>query len=109
MDNSIYEVDRDEYKTFIGQLDMKQMHTEEAWIESVHTTKIVSDNTGLTLCTRLNDNEIEEEHYFIFHYPQDNERIAPKPILHINLETREEVQSFFNALTALQREASQHD
>ena len=43
------------------------------------------------------------EHYFIFNMPEDNERIAPKPVMKVTLETKEEVQTFFDILNKIQR------
>jgi hypothetical protein len=103
MDNSIYEVEKEDYKTFIQQLNTEKTHKEESWLEQVHIVKIISNSTNTHLCSRISDSELEEEHYYIFNYPNDNERIAPKPVCTINLDTREEVQTFFNALSKLQR------
>ena len=104
MDNSIYEVEREEYKTFLDQLDKTKMHTEESWLEQVHIVKIISNKTNKHLSSRVSDAELEEEHYFIFNYPDNDERVVPKPVLKINLESREEVQDFLNALAKLQKE-----
>ena len=109
MDNSIYEVDRDEYKTFIGQLNASMMDTEVYSYEDCTFTKILSKKTGKHLSTRINDDKKQEEHYFIFNYPDDDERVEPKPILKVNFDTREEVQEFFNALSKLQKEAKKND
>jgi len=64
-------------------------------------TKIISKKTGKHLSTRVSDAEEQKEHYYIFDYPDANERIIPKPIKKINLETKEEVQDFFNALSKI--------
>ena len=104
MDNSIYEVDRDEYRTFLEQLNTEKLHKEESWLESVHIVKIISNKTNTHLCSRISDADLEEEHYYIFNYPEDDERIAPKAVMQIKLDTREEVQTFFDALSKLQKE-----
>ena len=109
MDNSIYEVDRDEYKAFLGQLDTNKTHIEEDWIEQLHVVKIISNKTNKHLSSRINDDETQEEFYFIFNYPEEDERVQPKPVLKINLETKEEVQEFFNALSKLQKEVEKND
>lgn len=109
MDNSIYEVDREEYKTFLGQLNIEKMHKEESWLEQIHTVKVVSNKTNRHLCSRISDAELEEEHYFIFNYPDDDERIQPKPVCKITLNDKEQVQDFFNALSKLQKEAQKND
>ena len=109
MDNSIYEVERAEYKTFIGQLNTENTHVEESWVGDVRSTKIYGDKSGKHLCTRLEDTEREEEHYFIFSYPEDEEYRDPTPVMTVNLDTKEEVQAFFNALSELQKETQNND
>jgi len=108
MDNSIYEVEREDYKNFIGQLNKEMMDTEVHIVENCTFTKIKSKKNGKHLSTRISDSEKEEEYYFIFEYPDNDERIAPKPIMKINLDTKEEVQTFFNALNKLQLEAKKN-
>lgn len=103
MDNSIYEVERDDYAGFIGQLNKQMMDVEQSYQEDVTIIKIKSKNTGIHLCTRIIPDE-GEEHYFIFNMPADDERIAPKPVMKIVLDNREDVQNFFNALNKLQQE-----
>ena len=107
MNNSIYEVSRDEYAGFIGQLNKQMMDVEQYYESEMTIIKIKSKTTGRHLCTRIiPDNDIE--HYFVFNMPEDEERIAPKPVLKVNLETQEEVQTFFNALGKIQG-ANKHD
>jgi len=102
MDNSIYEVDRDEYVSFLGQLNKKLMDVEEHSLENCTFMKIRSQKTKKHLCTRIIEHETGNEKYFIFNYPDADERIAPKPIMQVTLETKEEVQHFFEALGKLQ-------
>lgn len=108
MDNSIYEVERDEYAGFIGQLNKEMMDVEQYYEKDMTIMKIKSKNTGMHLCTRIVPDD-DVEHYYIFHMPADDERVEPKPVLKINLETKEEVQDFFNALNKLQQEAHKND
>ena len=104
MDNSIYEVERDEYVGFIGQLNKQMCDVEQFYEEDMTIMKIKSKATGTHFCTRIIP-EDGEEHYFIFNMPADDERIAPKPVMKITLDTREDVQAFFDALNKLQLEA----
>ena len=107
MNNSIFEVSRDEYAGFIGQLNKSMMDVEQYYQDQITIMKIKSKNTGIHLCTRfIPDNG--EEHYYIFHMPADDERVKPKPVMKIKLETKEEVQTFFDALSKLQ-EAKKDD
>ena len=104
MDNSIYEVERDEYVGFIGQLNKQMCDVEQFYEEDMTIMKIKSKATGTHFCTRIIP-EDGEEHYFIFNMPADNERVEPKPVMKITLNTKEEVQTFFDALNKLQLEA----
>jgi hypothetical protein len=108
MDNSIYEVERDDYAGFIGQLNKEKCDVEKFYEQNLTIIKIKSKETGTHFCTRIIPDE-GEEHYFVFNMPADNERIAPKPVLKITLDTKEEVQSFFDALNKLQLEANKND
>ena len=104
MDNSIYEVERNEYAGFIGQLNKEMMDVEQYYEEDLTIMKIKSKNTGIHLCTRIIPAE-GEEHYYVFNMPADDERITPKPVMKITLDTKEDVQAFFDALNKLQSEA----
>ena len=103
MDNSIYEVDRDDYVGFIGQLNKQMMDVEQLYQDDLTIMKIKSKETGKHLCSRVITQD-GPEHYYIFNMPEDSERIAPKPIRQIKLETKEEVQAFFDALNKIQKE-----
>lgn len=102
-DNSIYEVTRNEYKGFIEQIKPEHRRVEVVEIDPIHTaTKTFSINTGKCLCSRLtysaNYGEPEPEKYYVFEMPEDYERQAPIPKQQIVLETKEEVQAFFDFL-----------
>ena len=107
MDNSIYEVGRDEYVGFIGQLNKEMMDVEQYYEDKLTIMKIKSKNTGIHLCTRI-ITEDGEEYYYVFNMPADDERITPKPVMKITLENKEEVQAFFDALNKLQLEAKKN-
>ena len=108
MDNSIYEVDRDEYAGFIGQLNKQMMDVEQLYESNTTFIKIKSKTTGMHLCSRIIP-EDDEEHYYIFNMPLDEERIAPKPVMKVTLDTKEEVQAFFDALNKLQKKEKEDD
>lgn len=105
MDNSIYEVERDDYAGFIGQLNKQLMDVEQFYEDDVSVMKIKSKKTGTHLCTRIISSE-GEEHYYIFNMPEDSERIVAKPIMKITLDDKNDVQAFFDALNKLQLEAN---
>ena len=104
MDNSIYEVEREDYVNFLSQINKQLMDVEEHILDNYTSIKIKSKKTKKHLCTRIIDHEVEEEKYFIFNYPDSDERIEPKPVRQITLETKEEVQHFFDALNKLQEQ-----
>ena len=103
MDNSIYEVDRDDYIGFLGQLNKTMMDVEQFYEQDCSIIKIKSKKTGTHLCTNIIPSD-ENEHYYIFNMPLDEERVEPKPVLKITLNNKDEVQAFFNALNQLQQE-----
>ena len=101
-DNSVYEVERDDYVGFLAQLNKEKMDVEQHFESTMVIMKIVSKATGTHLCTRIIP-EDGDEHYFIFNMPADDERVPPKPVRKITLDTKEEVQAFFDTLKELQR------
>ena len=103
MDFSIYEVDRDDYVGFIGQLNKEMMDVEEAYKNDTTIMSVYSKATGKHLCTRLIKDDGTET-YYVVHMPEDNERVPPKRVRQIILETKEEVQAFFDALNKIQKE-----
>ena len=103
MDNSIYEVERDDYVGFIGQLNKQMMDVEQAYKDDSNVLSIYSKATGKHLCTRIISQDVTEK-YYVINMPEDNERIAPKRVRQIKLETKEEVQAFFDALNKIQKE-----
>ena len=103
----IYEVTRDEYTGFIMELNKAMMDVTISYEEDLAIEKIFSKKTGKLLCTRVLSNE-EEPHYFIYDMPEQEEKIPPKAVLKINITTKEEAQSLFDALNKMQLEAK-HD
>ena len=103
MDNSIYEVERDDYVGFIGQLNKQMMDVEQAYKDDSNILSIYSKNTGKHLCTRIISQDGTEK-YYVINMPEDNERIAPRRVRQIKLETQEEVQAFFDVLNKIQKE-----
>ena len=107
MDN-IYEVEKDDYITFIGQLNKNLMDVELFHTENYTWVKVISKKTKKLLCTRGINPECEQELYYIYNYPDDDERCEPKAVCKIKLESREEVQAFFDAISKLQKEAKEN-
>ena len=106
MDNSIYEVSRDEYAGVVAQINPEFTDIEKYHEQDCTIIKIVSKN-GVHFTTRIIPDD-GEEGYYVFNLPSAEESLPPKAIRKITLETKEEVQAFFDALNKLQ-EASNHD
>lgn len=109
MDNSIYEVTRDDYKGFVSQIkpECRDVRIEE--INDTHiAAKIYSKKTGKCLCSRIaysaDYGDPDPEKYYIFEMPDNDERCAPIPVQRITLTSKEEVQAFFDAIKKLQEE-----
>lgn len=103
LDQSIYEVTRDDYKGFINQIKPECREVKEEQVGYKHiATKIFSKKTGKCLCSRLTDTADNENHepekYFIFEMPDDDERQPPTQTVKVVLNTKEEVQKFFDFL-----------
>ncbi len=105
---SIYEVERNDYVGFVGQLNKEKCEVEQSYEEDKTILKIKSKATGTLLCEREIP-ESGEEKYYVYNMPADDERVAPKPVQIFNLETKEEVQAFFDILNKLQEEHKKND
>lgn len=102
-DESIYEVSRGEYKGFVNEIKPEYRRVEVTQLDKKHSaTKIYSTNTGKCLCSRVSYSvdygEPDPEKYYIFEMPENYERNAAIPVQKIVLETKEEVQAFFDFL-----------
>lgn len=114
IDNSIYEVTRNEYKGFVEQIkpECRRVAIEE--VDKKHTaTKIFSINTEKCLCSRVTYSAdygtSEPEKYYIFEMPENYERQAPIPKQQIVLKTKEEVQAFFDFLAKETKKENKND
>lgn len=111
MNNSIYEVLRSDYVGFVEQIKPDCRKTEIVEIGNNHiATKTISIKTGKCLCSRVSysgkpeDEYYEPEKYYIFEMPDNDERQAPIPKYQLKLETKEEVQAFFDFLSKQNKE-----
>lgn len=102
MDNSIYEVCRDDYVGFNSQIKPDCKDTEVSHLNDLTIIKVISKNTGRHLCSRIISDS--EEHYYIFNMPENYERQKGQAIKKITLKTQEEVQTFFNVLAEIAKE-----
>lgn len=115
INKSLYEVSRNEYKGFVEQIKPEYRRIEIEKVDKEHTAaKIFSINTGKCLCSRVTYSadygEPEPEKYYVFEMPEKYERQAPIPKQQLILETKEEVQAFFDFLAKkIKEENIQHD
>lgn len=107
MDDSIYEVTRDEYAGFMGQINKKKISTEIEQTPDYKTIKVYSKQTNKLLSTRMIPQEDKDQlcqRYYVFNMPESSERQQPKPVQKIVLETQEEVQAFFDILSKINKQ-----
>lgn len=95
--NDIYLVTKHEYAGFVEQIKYDTRDIKVIENSDSKEIQIFSKKTGKHLCSRICGENIKEQ-YYIFEFPDNDERCKPIPKMRINLETREEVQAFFNAL-----------
>lgn len=104
METSIFEVTRDDYKSFFEQIKPECRRVEVEKLNYNHiSTKTYSKKTGKCLCSKVTYNSDNEENYtpekyYIFEFPDDDERRPPIPHVKVELKTKEEVQAFFDFL-----------
>ena len=106
---SIFEVTRADYMSFIEQIKPEYREIKVVNIDPIHTaTKVFSKNTGKCLCSRLTYTaqygDPEPEIYYIFEMPENYERLAPIPKTQIVLNSKEEVQKFFDYFAQKRKE-----
>ena len=102
MNKDIYEVGRDEYVGLIGEMRVDCFDMEKEYQENDVIIKLVSKKTGALITKRI-IHEDQNEQYYIYELPQNDERQAPKKIRQYKLETKEEVQAFFDILNKIQK------
>ena len=104
MENNIYEVERNDYVGFIGQIKKECKTVEvigsgEPYTE-INTYSLDKERLFARRCIW----DTGEEKYYIFEMPDNDERCAPIPVQRITLTSKEEVQAFFDAIKKLQEE-----
>ena len=102
MDTNIYEVTKTEYKAFIEQLIPGSMKIEEIHKDNCKKIRLISKKTKQLICERIVTES--ETQYFIYTIPDDEERRAPITKLQLQLNSREEVQNFFNLISNLKND-----
>ena len=111
--DDIYEVSRDEYVGFLNQIKPECRETEiigrgEPYTELNVFSKDKKRHFATRIIQSLEEDKSEEK-YYIFDMPLNSERQAPKKVRKITLETKEEVQTFLNAIAKIQKENDKND
>lgn len=105
MNKEIYQVERDDYIGFVRQIkpgcaELKVVETKDYTIANLYSKK-----SDTLLCAReIPVDEDKETLYYIYNMPEPDERCAAKPVRKLTLETREEVQAFFDVISKIYKE-----
>ncbi len=100
--DEIYEVERDQYAGLIGEMKTKCFNMDISYMENATIVTLTSKKTG-KIVTKCIIHEDGNEQYYIYELPENDERLAPKKILKYELQTKEEVQAFFDILNKIQK------
>lgn len=106
MNRKIFEVTREDYKSFINRLIKGAVKTETISLdENTQQINVFSVKTNKLLCGR-ECSRLEEigEKYYIFEFPEKDEWTKPIPRAKIVLETPEEVQAVLEAFSKMREE-----
>lgn len=101
--NEIFEVTREDYKAFVERFLAGAVMAEEEEYEGGKILKVYSNKTNKLLCAQTMSEEGNSS-YYIFEYPEVDEWGPPIPKYKLELQTKEEVQAFFNALSELRKQ-----
>lgn len=104
----VYMVTRDEFKGFIDELKPECIEYKVYQNEDMKVIRIFAKD-DYERCFAEQVIKPEEIIYFIYELPKDEERNAPKPIRKVVLETKEEVQRFFEILAQIQKGEQPND
>ena len=110
MNDSIFLVDREDYKALIERLKVEKIRTEKIEEREFTIIKIFGIDSNDCICARKTYNEgANPEEYYIFKLPEPDEWGDAIPKRKIVLETKEEVQAFFNFLSEMRKEQEKND
>lgn len=102
--DNIYEVTRDEYVGFLNQIKPTARVTKTIEEDDYTILDSYSIKNEKRFCVRMIPKiEDAEEKYYVINMPEDDERQNPKAIRKIVLESKEEVQAFFDILSKIQQ------
>ena len=99
MNEDIFEVSRDEYVGFLGQIKKEALKVE---VDEEKQELHVYSADGARHFASMNNDEETGAHYYVYEMPLDEERCAPRAIRKYTLETKEEVEALFEILKKAQ-------
>ena len=105
MNDSIFLVERQDYKALVERLKVEKIRTEKIKEREFTIIKVFGIDSNDCICARKTYNEglNKPEEYYIFKLPEADEWGQAIPKRKITLETKEEVQAFFNLISELQK------
>ena len=97
----IFEVTKADFRAFAERLKPDCCRTETTQPEEDFLQMYTySNRTGTLLCGREKKLDSPEK-YYIFNYPEEDEWGPPIPKMKITLETKEEIQALFEAISKM--------
>ena len=111
MNDSIFLVNKEDYKALVERLKVEKIRTEKVEEREFTIIKIFGIDSDDCICARKTYNEgaNKPEEYYIFKLPESDEWGDAIPKRKIVLETKEEVQAFFNFLSEMRKEQEKND
>lgn len=110
MNESIFLVEREDYKALVERLKVEKIRTEKIEEREYTIIKVFGIDSDECICSRKTYREgaNKPEEYYIFKLPEPDEWGDAIPKRKIILETKEEVQAFFDVLSKLRKEHEQN-
>lgn len=100
MNENTFEVSRDEFVGFIQQIKRECLYVIPDGGD--RETNYYSADGTRHFAKHIHSDEKENDKYYVYEMPFDNERCAPRVIRKYTLETKEEVEAFFEILKKAQ-------
>lgn len=107
MNNEIFEVSRDQYVGLLDQIKPASRVIVQEQNQNYIIIKCYGKTNNKLLCERYAaQNDDVQDKFYIYDLPENQDWQPAKPKLKVTLQTREEVQDFFNCLAQLHKEKS---
>ena len=95
----MYMVEREDYVGFFRSIKPDCIYTERKEDDEWGLLQVYSLKTNKLLGELRHNLKSEDDFYYIYEFPDQDECCPPKAIRRITLETREEVEAFFQILS----------